>query len=212
GPPSCVRLGDIVVSDRRGVIQYDFGKQNAGAFEVRHSPRPPSARLLKAVQVLEQDRLAGQRPWAEHLALGLRERKLRRPPASTDVVLNRAGRKTPHPPDQSPRPHVFIGPIASSNAVQGDAARREALPDRFKVKAVEMEGSGIADAAWEYERAGYLVVRGVCDYCDARSKGSQTDRWKAFAAMAAAAYVRSLLEAIPGPPPRSPEKPPPRPG
>jgi nucleoside phosphorylase len=61
-----------------------------------------------------------------------------------------------------------------------------------------MEGFGVADAAWEYEKAGYLVVRGVCDYCDVRTKHLQTDAWKRYAAMAAAAYVRALIEAMPG--------------
>jgi nucleoside phosphorylase len=68
----------------------------------------------------------------------------------------------------------------------------------YKIKAVEMEGSGIADASWECEKAGYLIVRGICDYCDARNKGTQTDAWKPYVAMAAAAYVRALLEVIPG--------------
>ena len=61
-----------------------------------------------------------------------------------------------------------------------------------------MEGSGVADATWEYEKAGYLVVRGICDYCDVRTKHLQTDSWKRYAAMAAAAYVRALIESMPG--------------
>lgn len=82
--------------------------------------------------------------------------------------------------------------------MQGDFRKRDELRDRFKVKAVEMEGSGVADATWEYEKAGYLVVRGICDYCDVRTKATQTDAWKIYAAMAAAAYVRALIEAIQG--------------
>jgi nucleoside phosphorylase len=193
-----VRLGDIVVSDRRGVIQYDFGKQLADAFEVRSSPRPPSAKLLEAVHLLEEEELAGHRPWTKLLEEALQVRSVSRPNEATDVLLSNKGRKVAHPSDPRPRPRVFHGPIASSNAVQGDATRRDALRDKFKVKAVEMEGSGVADATWEYEKAGYLVVRGICDYCDARNKGSQTDKWKYYAAMAAAAYLRALLEVIPG--------------
>jgi nucleoside phosphorylase len=36
------------------------------------------------------------------------------------------------------------------------------LPDKFKVKAIEMEASGIANATWNHE-VGYLVVRGISD-------------------------------------------------
>jgi nucleoside phosphorylase len=197
-PDDHVRLGDIVVSDRRGVVQYDFGKQTSGAFEDRHSPRPPSAMLLEAVNLLEEERVAGHRPWEVHLQAGLKARSLARPADSTDVLRGKGGRKVAHPIEKGPRPRVFLGPIASSNSVQGDAARRDALRDQFRVKAVEMEGSGIADAAWEHDKVGYLVVRGICDYCDFKNKRKQTDLWKPYAAMAAAAYVRALLESMPG--------------
>lgn len=40
---------------------------------------------------------------------------------------------------------------------------------------------------------GYLVVRGICDYCD----DHKNDRWQVCAAVAAAAYTRTLLAAIP---------------
>ena len=61
-----------------------------------------------------------------------------------------------------------------------------------------MEASGVADATWEYEKAGYLAVRGVCDDCDVRTKEFQTDDWKQYVAIVAASYVRALIESIPG--------------
>jgi nucleoside phosphorylase len=197
-PQDHVRLGDIVVSNRMGVVQYDLGKQKLKDFEHRNPPNPPSPRLLEAVQLLEQDRLAGKRPWEDHLRVGMAARSISIPDPSTDVVLDKDGESVEHPMTAGPTPRVFLGPIASANIVQGDFRKRDQLRDRFKVKAVEMEGSGIADATWEYEKAGYLVVRGACDYCDSRTKHFQTDAWKPYAAMAAAAYVRALLEVIPG--------------
>lgn len=197
-PQEHVRLGDIVVSNRKGVIQYDFGKQKGRVLEDRHAPRPPSARLLEAAQMLEQDRLSGQRPWDAHLRNGLAARSLTIPDASTDVLLDAKGNQMEHPNVAEARPRVFLGPIASANVVQGDFRRRDRLREQHKVKAVEMEGYGVADATWEYEKAGYLVVRGICDYCDVRTKHLQTDAWKRYAAMVAAAYVRALIEAMPG--------------
>lgn len=193
-----VRLGDIVVSDGQGVIQYDFGKQMLNAFDHRHSPRPPSSSLLEAVQVLEQDRLTGKRPWDDYFRQGLFQRNLTKPLDATDVVLDKTGTPVVHPAYTGPLPRIFRGPVASGNCVQGDYRKRDKLRDLFKIKAVEMEGSGIADASWEYEKAGYLIVRGICDYCDVRNKATQTDAWKPYVAMAAAAYVRALLEVIPG--------------
>ena len=47
-----VRLGDIVVSDRNGVVQFDLVKERpTGSKEHRHPPRPPSARLPQPSQV-----------------------------------------------------------------------------------------------------------------------------------------------------------------
>ena len=88
---------------------------------------------------------------------------------------------------------MFLGPIASANTLLKDPTKRDALRDQFGARAVEMEGSGIADATWTHG-IGYLVVRGICDYCDA----TKNDTWQMYAAMAAAAYVLALLEAMPG--------------
>jgi len=197
-PQEHVRLGDVVVSSRKGVVQYDFGKQKGRVFEERHAPRPPNARLLEAAQMLEQDKLSGRRPWDTYLRNGLAARSLTVPDASTDVILDAKGDRVEHPVVTEAGPRVFLGPIASANVVQGDFRKRDQLRDAHKVKAVEMEGYGVADATWEYEKAGYLVVRGICDYCDVRTKHLQTDAWKRYAAMAAAAYVRALIEAMPG--------------
>jgi nucleoside phosphorylase len=89
-------------------------------------------------------------------------------------------------------PRVFLGPIASANTLLKDPARRDSLRDQFGVKAVEMEGAGIADATWTHG-IGYLVVRGICDHADA----NKNDAWQNYSAMAAAAYVRALLESMP---------------
>jgi hypothetical protein len=59
------------------------------------------------------------------------------------------------------------------------------------VRAVEMEASGIADAAWTLE-IGYFVVRGISDYCDK----NKNDVWRYYAAAVSAAYCRALLEEI----------------
>jgi nucleoside phosphorylase len=66
------------------------------------------------------------------------------------------------------------------------------LRDKFKVKAIEMEASGIANATWNRE-VGYLVVRGICDYCDSH----KNDDWQQYAAVVAAAYTRALIESMP---------------
>jgi nucleoside phosphorylase len=191
-----VRLGDVVVSNEKGVIQYDFVKRTGTFEERRHSPRPPGVDLLEAANALQTAELEGDCPWEPYVAAAVGSLGWVRPEPDTDVLRTPGGRSTiPHPDylERRPgQPKVFCGPIASANTLLKDPELRDLLRDSFGVKAVEMEGSGIADATWLHER-GYLIVRGICDYCD-RGKG---DHWQKYASIAAAAYARSILEHLP---------------
>jgi nucleoside phosphorylase/predicted NACHT family NTPase len=203
-PDEHVRLGDVVVSDRQGVIQYDFDKETLKdllpEIQHRHPPRPPSARLLESVKLFEANELTGNRPWLEYIDCALQRLSITRPSDDTDILASSTNPEeaVPHPEDPrriSGQPRVFSGPIASANKLLKNPLKRDELRDLFRVKAVEMEGSGIADAAWNAEAA-YLVVRGICDYCD-QNKG---DSWQKYAAAVAAAYIRALLESTPAQP------------
>jgi nucleoside phosphorylase len=193
-----VRLGDIVVSDKYGVVQFDFGKLTTSGYQYRSAPRPPSAKLLASARHLRARELEGQRPWEVHLERALKALKWVRPPVKKDFLGDPADPKKriahPKDPQRVPgQPRVFFGLIASSNTVLKDPVKRDELRDRFGARAVEMETAGLADAAWILE-IGYLGVRGICDYCDA----NKNDDWQQYAAAAAAAYVRALFESIPG--------------
>jgi nucleoside phosphorylase len=82
--------------------------------------------------------------------------------------------------------------IASADTLLKDPKLRDELRDRFGVRAVEMEGSGVQTAAWA-SGIDILVVRGICDYCDAH----KNDIWQNYAALVAAAYARALIEILP---------------
>lgn len=198
-PNEHVRLGDVVVSDRNGVVEYDLVKEEIQEIKHRYPPRPPSARLLTAVSLLEADELAGERPWLKHIEKAAHLFNSSRPLKERDILRDFAYPNSPMPIDHphDPRrtngePRVFLGTIASANTLLKNPVKRDALRDQFGVKAVEMEGSGVADAAWS-EGAGYLVVRGICDYCDP----DKTDEWQEYAAVVAAAYTRGLIELVP---------------
>jgi nucleoside phosphorylase len=192
-----VRLGDIVISNENGVIQYDLIKQEIQEITHRNPPRPPSASLLEAVRYLEAEEIIGNRPWEKYIAQSLSKLKIDRPSDDKDVLYNSDNQDEviPHPEDPKrikDQPRVFIGPIASANILQKDPDARDKLREKFKVKAIEMEASGIADATWNHE-VGYLVVRGICDYCDSH----KNDEWQQYAAVVAAAYTRALIESMP---------------
>lgn len=190
-PVEHVRLGDIVVSDKNGVIQFDFGKKLDGTLDIRAKPVPSGAELDEAARLLLADEDDGA--WMKYIEGS----KIRRPKPDTDILHDsvQIEKVIRHPADSERvegRPRVFRGPIGSSNALLKDPVLRDRLRDEYSVKAIEMEGSGIADAAWVHAKE-YLVIRGISDYCDSY----KDDAWKRYAALAAAAFTRALIESIP---------------
>ncbi|TMC21823.1 MAG: 5'-methylthioadenosine/S-adenosylhomocysteine nucleosidase [Chloroflexi bacterium] len=167
-----VRLGDIVVSDQYGVVEYDF------------ITRMTSETIY--------------RPWLAWIEQAMARLNVTRPPKKTDILASFATEppsRLTHPSDPQrivDEPRVFLAPIASSNTLLKDPVLRDELRVRYGVKAIEMEGAGVADATWD-PKAGYLVVRGICDYCDA----NKNDKWHSYAAIVAAAYTRALLASLP---------------
>jgi nucleoside phosphorylase len=198
-----VRLGDVVVSDRNGVVQYDLGKEQLDTvtghinFIVRTPPRPPSAELLEAARFICVDELRGRQAWLKWLERTNDLPNSARPSEETDVLYETLDQTKclEHPRDPqriSDQPRVFLGTIGSADRVLKNPLLRDSLRDKYGVKAIEMEGSGVADATWQLER-NYLVVRGICDYCDTH----KNDVWQEYAAAVAAAYTRGLLSTLP---------------
>jgi nucleoside phosphorylase len=199
-----VRLGDIVVSGSPGIVQYDFGKLRDArrvnndlfsGFEFRLQPRPPCPKLLAAVGRMHSDeRLLSRdtpREWERKIESFLsrldKRTPWKRPAPKSDVLIDTVdgtGAQTQHPRDPERRrgkPRVFRGAIGAANIVLADPKKRDELRNRHGIKAVEMEGFGVADASW-LAGVGYLVVRGTCDY------------WHSYAALVAAAYARTVIE------------------
>ena len=194
-PTDHVRLGDIVVSNKYGVIQYDFVKKERIKTKIRSYPRPPSASLLDAVELLQEIQMEGDQPWVLSIEAAIARLGPKWQQPDEDILYDAKGDLILHPADarrEKHRPYIFISPIASSNTLLKNPIFRDRLRDTTDAKAAEMEASGIADATWNFD-VGYLVVRGICDYCDS-AKG---DAWQNYAAVVAAAYTRALLACTP---------------
>jgi nucleoside phosphorylase len=194
-PEDHVRLGDVVISNKRGVVQYDMIKLK----EIRACPIPPSAEMIESVRLLGVEALLGNQPWNTHIESSLRSIGSERPADTTDILFdsNNPEMKIEHPVDPKRTgglPRIFLGPIASANELLKDPVKRDLLRDHFGVKAIEMEGSGIADATW-ISGKGYLVIRGICDYCDIH----KNDVWQEYASAVAAGYAVALIESMPSP-------------
>lgn len=192
---SDVRLGDILVSDRRGIVQTDAVAIKDGENEDRSILPPPSRRLLNAVRDLEVDILADTRRLLERIGIivGANEH-LTMPSRDTDILLDGEGTRVPVRNIEGgvDRPRVFYGAIGSSNALIRDHKLRDELGKRFSLIGLEMEGAGTAEAGWSDSR-GYLVIRGVSDYGDNRTKN---DLWHGYAAAAASGYLRELIARV----------------
>ena len=227
-----VRLGDLVISDVNGVVQYDLQKETDEVIEYRGTSFPPSSELLEAAQAVPIGSTDEARSWEGQIVaastalgpawerpdatkdrfedtflapdgilptvavwLGKCRRAVRRLSQPSDA---KSGVVLEHPfdPDRVPgQPRVFVGRIASGNNLLKKASRRDELRKTHGVKAVEMEGAGIAESTW-LEGIGYLVVRGTCDYCD-RNKN---DVWQKHAAVIAAVFTRHIISQLDGAP------------
>lgn len=190
-----VRLGDIVVSDRQGVLDFTAGAKVSEGLKLRHTLPPPSAPLTAAADALEADSLEGQRPWRALIEAHGADEVFALPDLATDVLRDHDGDPIAHPDDpdrHDGEPRIFRGPIGSSNLLIRDPEFRDELAAEHGIYAIEMEGSGIADAAWGHD-CSYGIVRGACDYGD----DSKDDVWHNRAALVAAAYTRCLLERVP---------------
>jgi nucleoside phosphorylase len=195
-PDEHVRLGDVVVSGPGGIIAHDHVKETLDQRAARSWPQQPSAALLKVVTYLQSEELLGRRPWEAIIAASLQalDRGYTRPSSSSDV-LHDGGTIVPHPTDSERRdgfPRIFSGVIAAADTLLKNAATRDVLRDKFGARAVEMEASGLQNAAW-HQGKDVFVIRGICDYCDA----AKNDDWQKYAALAAAAYARAMIDAMP---------------
>lgn len=196
-PDEHVRLGDVVVCDNKGVLQYDDVKREAKSIRVRDNPVPPSPLLIGRVNMLEAARIDGKRPWEKYIERGSGLENCARPPDAEDRLLSSAEppQQIEHPSDPNRRagfPRVHYGRIGSAHTLLKDPTVRDHLRDSAGIRAFEMEGSGIADGTWQAKQ-GYLVVRGISDYCDS----GKNDLWQGHAAVVAAAYARALIESVP---------------
>ncbi|KAL4734471.1 nucleoside phosphorylase domain-containing protein [Aspergillus similis] len=192
-----IRLGDIVVATpahlSSGIAHYDEGKQLSGDFMHLHFPTFPHRALQGAVdrvkaaalnsrgsEILQiMDSILEDHPWFSR-------------PDEEDILFEAdyehvfgrptcdacdKGRKVQRTARINPAPEVH----------HGSAIKRDSLRDLYNVVCVKMEAAGIVGTMPS------LVVRGISDYADSH----KNDQWQAYAALAAAAYVRVVLRYVP---------------
>ncbi|KAF3077232.1 Ankyrin-1 [Trichoderma lentiforme] len=212
-----IRLGDIVVSSsgngKGGVFQYDFGKTvQEQSFQHSGFLNQPPTVLRTAVSGLRSHyELEGHQ-----LDLNISKilekwkrlkRKYSRPPLNTDLlyrtdIIHPLGDETscavlcgdsplklilrPERTEDDDIPTIHYGLIASANQLIKDASIRDTLAAEKDILCFEMEAAGLMN------HFPCLVIRGICDYSDSHKNKA----WQGYAAMAAAAYAKDLLDRI----------------
>lgn len=194
-----IRLGDVVVGTR--VMQYDMGKDvGDGKFQMTAYPQIPSPRLLSAttsIRTAHQLNASSIR-FTTHLRTKLSSHAR---PIGLDRLFeasyeHQSDKPTCDSCDEErlvPRrvrvvdePKVHYGVIASANTVMKNAKARDDIAQRLSALCFEMEAAGMPENQC-------LPIRGICDYSDSH----KNKVWQDYAAAAAAAYAKELLEALP---------------
>jgi nucleoside phosphorylase len=101
-PEEHVRLGDVVVSNNAGIIEYDNIKQLPHTIEHRSTLQRPSAGMLRAHNTLLTEAMLRRRPWEGHITNALPKldpaMHFERPVASPDI-LHDGKEEIEHPQD-----------------------------------------------------------------------------------------------------------------
>jgi nucleoside phosphorylase len=199
-PDRHVRLGDIVVASW-GVVDYAHVVVRDERIEQRQPFPLPWPVLRTTAKLLEAGELGGERPWEQWLDPSGDPllNGYQRPADEADLLIpiDPGGRRPRHPSrirsgHRPGLPKVHQGRIGSANVSLRSGRLRDLLASEHNIRAFEMEGAGVGASAFLNDRH-WFMVRGVSDYAD---RGFDS-RWRKYAALAAAAYVRALLAACP---------------
>jgi nucleoside phosphorylase len=197
-PQRHVRLGDIVLATW-GIVDYEHVVIRDGFdVELRETFPRPWHYLCRLADRLEADEEAGHRPWEQWLDTSHNPALTgySRPPDDADQLTSHpTGANCRHPRRSASGhrpgwPKVHQGRIGSANISLRDGRVRDQLANQHNLRAFEMEGAGVGASAFLNDRH-WFMIRGISDYAD----NTYDTRWRKYAALAAAAYLRTLLEA-----------------
>lgn len=207
-----IRLGDVVISSDKengGVVAYDFGKKLAdGSFKSIYALDRPPKPLRTAITKLEAEhrtrenrishyinRMLGKYPYMRKMgyiypgqsADQLFRADYRHVSGRSCAKCDSAERIDREPEERVDTDSVIhYGVIATGSAVVKHAPTREEIHHKHKAICLEMEAAGLMN------HFPCVVIRGISDYADSH----KNDKWQPYAAAAAAACAKELLECV----------------
>ncbi|ELU00418.1 hypothetical protein CAPTEDRAFT_151003 [Capitella teleta] len=215
------RLGDVVVAtpNDKGFLYIFCDKivHDADRGEMHYALKSwaPSDLLIQDTSAQLQERARNDpsfAPWetymregAEHLSA--QEVNFSRPAPETDrLYMNIGGSdiiEVGHPPipdeaKESYKPGVSqikTGSVASGKPIVKDDALRMDFAARHSCVTFDTEFDQVLESIVGNRKESFAFVRGICDYLD----GTKGVEWQPYAALSAAAYMKTLIENLPAP-------------
>jgi nucleoside phosphorylase len=216
-----VRLGDVILAtpNPKGYMyifceKVDHDKDQGQINYTLKSWAPVDDIIMKTANNL-RDHWKGQPsdcPWYDYIEAGLKdlqgqEVEFNRPPPDSDrLYMNIGGNDVievghPHTPDEvklwhrDGQPVLRQGAIASGKPVVKDDGLRLDFAMRHGCVAFDTEFDQVLESIVGNRKDSFAFVRGVSDYLD----GTKNITWQPYAALSAAAYMKTLIENLPNP-------------
>lgn len=219
-----VRLGDIIVPTRQGVVQYDHESVKEWEVEIRARPYLPSVILLGAARQLAAGERVGDRPWDRHIARSLTEMENNcagssgdwcRPPLEADVLqefsANRIGdyikwvlrslgvsnRLVAYGPVNRASDHEHS--LDRPKVFHGVIASASKLQRNTRTRTFLRKKFGAMAIDMESAGVGEAAFEREVDFFAVRSASDYCNetkniRWHPYCALVAAAFTRALVE------------------
>ncbi|XP_033247152.1 uncharacterized protein LOC108164679 isoform X4 [Drosophila miranda] len=204
-----VRLGDVVISyvdkqrallsnskEKPYVYLYKSGEDVKTYFPINDS--------LQQIAESLQANMELKRPWESYLGQAQQtlaqktESDFGRPDPKTDKLFMNIGNneviEVAHPiaadeVNGVPRLRLHLGPIGSGRDLVRSDDLRTQFARKYGLLATDVEMSSVLDSIIGNCRESFILVKGISDYKD----GMSTRKWQNFAALSAAAVVKSVI-------------------
>ena len=209
------RLGDVVISkvDSSGNIYYYCDKilqdPKDGSIEYHTKKYHPKDLFLQRVieQIQETQERRSFNPWEKYIYEGLdllstQEADYNRPPAETDRLTMMFGEgnviEMQHPEkpegfeERIGMPRIHYGMMGSGKRIVYAEDLRLDFAQRYGLTVIDTEFDQVLESIIGSVKESFMFIRGIADYKD----GSSKPEWQPYAALVAAAVMKSIIKSF----------------
>lgn len=209
------RLGDVIISkvDSSGNIYYYCDKilqdPKDGSIEYHTKKYHPKDLFLQKVveQIQEMRERRSFNPWEKYILEGLdllatQEADYNRPPADSDRLTMMIGEgnviEMQHPErpegveERTGMPRVHFGMIGSGKSIVYAEDLRLDFAQRYGINVIDTEFDQVLESIIGSVKESFIFIRGIADYKD----GSSKQEWQPYAALCAAAVMKSIIKSF----------------